>query len=256
MLLVIDVGNTNTVLGIYNNNELLKSWRITTGNNRTADETGILIHSLLNSSDISVNNIKDVIISSVVPNIMYSLKQGIRKYFSIEPMVVGAGMKTGIKIKQDNPKEVGSDRIVNLVAVKELYGGPAIVIDYGTANTFDVLGYDNEFLTGFISPGIQICADAIYKRTAQIPKVEIKKPKSIIIKDTVESIQAGLIYGHIGQTIYIIKELKRKLNINDAKVIATGGLAKIIDSEGKIFNILNPVLTLEGLKILYNKNKK
>ena len=165
-------------------------------------------------------------------------------------------MKTGIKIRQDNPKAVGADRIVNLVAAKELYGGPAIVIDYGTANTFDVLGRDSEFVTGFISPGIQICSDALYRKAAKLPKVEIRKPESIVTKNTVGSIQAGLVFGHIGQSIYIINELKKELNIPDAKVIATGGLAKVIDPDGEIFDILNPVLTLEGLRILYNKNKK
>lgn len=256
MLLVVDVGNTNTVLGVYDDDKLIKSWRITTGNNRTSDETGILIHSLLDNSDVLVENVNDVIISSVVPNIMYSLVQGIRKYFNIEPMIVGSGMKTGIKIRQDNPKAVGADRIVNLVAAKELYGGPAIVIDYGTANTFDVLGRDSEFVTGFISPGIQICSDALYRKAAKLPKVEIRKPESIVTKNTVGSIQAGLVFGHIGQSIYIINEFKKELNIPDAKVIATGGLAKVIDPDGEIFDILNPVLTLEGLRILYNKNKK
>ena len=256
MLLVVDVGNTNTVLGVYNEDKLIKSFRITTGNSRTADETGILIHSLFDNSGVSAESIKAVIISSVVPNIMYSLTQGIRRYFHIEPMIVGSGMKTGIKIRQDNPKAVGADRIVNLVAVKELYGGPAIVIDYGTANTFDVLGRDGEFVTGFISPGIQICADALYRKTAKLPKVEIKKPDSIITKNTTGSIQAGIVLGHIGQSRYIIEKLKKDLDMADAKVIATGGLAKVIDPDNEIFDILDPVLTLEGLRILYNKNKK
>mgnify|MGYP002509683413 FL=1 len=255
MLLVVDVGNTNIVLGVYKGNKIIKCWRMSTGSKKTADETGIFIHSLFDASDVKASCIDAAIISSVVPDIMYSLTHGIRKYFNIEPIVVGAGMKTGIVIKRDNPKEVGADRIVNLVAAKEIYGGPAIVIDYGTADTFDVINEKGEFITGLIAPGISICADALYQRAAQLPKIEIKKPKSLIVKNTVGSIQAGIVLGHIGQTIHIIKELKKELNLPDMKVIATGGLAKVIDSDKTIFDVLDPTLTLKGLKILYEKNK-
>ena len=246
MLLVIDVGNTNYVLGVYRGDKLIKCWRMATAGVRTADETGIFIHSLFDASDVKASSIDAVIISSVVPDIMYSLTQGIRKYFHIEPMIVSAGMKTGISVKRDNPKGVGADRIVNLVAVNEIYGGPAVVIDYGTANTFDVLNEKSEFITGLITPGISVCADALTQRAAQLPKIEI---------NTVGSIQAGLVLGHIGQTIYIIDQLKKELNMPDMKVIATGGLARVIDPDRKIFDVLDPVLTLKGLKILYHKNK-
>lgn len=255
MILAIDVGNTNIVLGVYDGEELVANWRITTLNNRTADETGTLIRSLFSHSNMDIKEIESVIISSVVPNIMYSLTNAIRKQLHIEPMIVGAGMKTGIVIKRDNPKEVGADRIVNLVAAKEIYGGAAIVIDYGTADTFDVINEKGEFITGLIAPGISICADALYQRAAQLPKVEIKKPKSVIVKNTVGSIQAGIVLGHIGQTIHIIRELKRELNLPNMKVIATGGLAKVIDPDKTIFDVLDPTLTLKGLKILYEKNK-
>lgn len=255
MILAIDVGNTNIVLGVYDGEELVANWRITTLNNRTADETGTLIRSLFSHSNMDIKEIESVIISSVVPNIMYSLTNAIRKQLHIEPMIVGAGMKTGIVIKRDNPKEVGADRIVNLVAAKEIYGGASIVIDYGTADTFDVINEKGEFITGLIAPGISICADALYQRAAQLPKVEIKKPKSVIVKNTVGSIQAGIVLGHIGQTIHIIRELKRELNLPNMKVIATGGLAKVIDPDKTIFDVLDPTLTLKGLKILYEKNK-
>ena len=255
MLLVIDVGNTNFVLGAYHEDKLIKCWRMATGSTRTADETGIFIHSLFDASNVKASSVTDVIISSVVPDIMYSLTHGIRKYFNIEPMIVGAGMKTGIIIKRDNPKEVGADRIVNLVAAKEIYGGPAIVIDYGTANTFDVINEKSEFITGLISPGISTCAEALFQRAAQLPKIEIKRPRSIIVKNTVGSIQAGLVLGHIGQTVYIIEELKRELNLPNMKVVATGGLAKVIDPKHTIFDVLDPVLTLKGLKILFEKNR-
>lgn len=255
MLLVIDVGNTNYVLGVYHKEKLTKCWRMSTGGNRTADETGIFLYNLFATTGFDVKRIEAVIISSVVPDIMYSLTQGIRKYFGIEPMIVSAGMKTGIAIMRDNPKAVGSDRIVNLVAANEIYGGPAVVIDYGTANTFDVLNHKSEFITGLITPGISICAEALYQRAAQLPRIEIKKPKSIIVKNTVRSLQAGLVMGHIGQTKYIIKQLKEELNLPDMKVIATGGLARVIDPDKEIFDVLDPVLTLKGLKILYQKNK-
>lgn len=254
MLLVIDVGNTNFVLGVYKGDKMIKCWRMATGSTRTADETGIFIHSLFDASKLDADSLTGVIISSVVPDIMYSLSHGIRKYFHLEPMIVGAGMKTGIVIKRDNPKEVGADRIVNLVAAKEIYGGPAVVIDYGTANTFDVINEKSEFITGLISPGISICADALYQRAAQLPKIEIKKPRSIIVKNTIGSLQAGLVLGHIGQTKYIIQELKRELKLPDMKVIATGGLARIIDPHHEIFDVLDPILTLKGLKVLYEKN--
>lgn len=255
MLLVIDVGNTNYVLGVYNNkNKLVKSWRMATVGNRTADETGIFLNNLFESSEFDCKTVKGVIISSVVPDIMYSLTNGIKRYFNIEPMIVTSGMKTGIVVKRDNPQGVGADRIVNLVAVNEIYKGPAIIIDYGTANTFDVLNENSEFITGLITPGIGICSQALYKNAAQIPKVEIKKPKSIMVKNTVKSVQAGLVFSHIGQTKYIIEQLKKELNIPDAKIIATGGLARVIDPHKEIFNVLDPFLTLKGLNILYHKN--
>ena len=215
MLLVIDVGNTNFVLGLYKKEKLVKCWRMTTGGNRTADETGIFIHGLFDAAGIDAGKVEAVIISSVVPDIMYSLTQGIRKYFNIEPMIVGVGMKTGIVIKRDDPKSV----------------------------------------TGFITPGISSCAEALYQKAAQLPKIEIKAPKSIIAKNTVDSFQAGLVLGHIGQTKYIIEQLKEKLNLPNMKVIATGGLARVIDPKGEIFDVLDPVLTLKGLRILYEKNK-
>ena len=255
MLLVIDVGNTNFVLGLYDGEELVNCWRMTTGGNRTADETGMFIHGLFDAAGVDAKEIKAAIISSVVPDIMYSLTQGIRRYLHIEPMIVSVGMKTGIAVKRDDPKSVGAARIVDLVAANEIYGGPAIVIDYGTANTFDVINEKSEFITGFITPGISSCADELYQKAAQLPKIEIKTPKSIIAKNTVDSLQAGLVLGHIGQTKYIIEKFKKDLNMPDMKVIATGGLAKVIDPNNEIFDVLDPVLTLKGLRILYEKNK-
>ncbi|MDD5945683.1 MAG: type III pantothenate kinase [Clostridia bacterium] len=256
MLLVIDVGNTNMVLGVYKGKRLVASWRMTTTNNQTADEIGIFIHSLFDYSEVDAAEIDAIIISSVVPNIMYSLTHGLVKYFHIQPMIVGAGMKTGVNLLMDNPKEMGSDRIVKLVAAYEIYGGPAMVIDYSTATTYDVINENGMFVTGITAPGIQVCVDALVESTAQLPKVEIKKPKSILVKNTIGSLQAGIVYGHIGETKYIIEQVKKELDLPDLKIIATGGLAKTMESNEKLFDVIDPLLTLKGLRIVYEKNKK
>ena len=256
MILVVDVGNTNIVLGIYDGEDLIANWRMTTTMDKTADETGMFIHSLFEFENIDTNQLDHVIISSVVPNIMYSLTHGIRKYFGIEPLIVEAGMKTGINLRMENPKELGADRIVNMVAAYEIYGGPAIVIDYGTATTFDVVSEKGEFITGLTAPGIKICADALYQRAAQLPKLEIKNPGTVIVRNTIGSMQAGIVVGHIGETVYIIDQIKKELNCPNLKVVATGGLASIVDENEEIFDILDTMLTLKGLRILYEKNKK
>ncbi len=255
MLLVIDVGNTNMVIGLYKGDDLVKTWRMNTQTNRTSDEIGIIINSFFKDDKIDLKEITGAIIASVVPNIMYSLTHSIKKYIGIEPMVVSADMDLGITIVRDNPKECGIDRVVDVVAAKELYGTPAIVIDYGTANTFDVINEKNEFITGFITAGVKICADELYSRSAQLPKVELVSPKSIVAKDTVSSLQIGIVAGRIGETIGIINALKDGLNIPNAKVVATGGLANIIDPDREIFDVYDPVLTLTGIKILYDRNK-
>lgn len=256
MILVVDVGNTNIVLGVYQDGNLIANWRMTTANSKTADETGIFIHSLFDSAKLDISRLDDVIIASVVPDIMYSLTHGIRKYFKINPMIVGAGMKTGINLRMENPKQLGADRLVNMVAAHEIYGGAAIVIDYGTATTYDAINAKGEFITGIIAPGIQICADALYQRAAQLPKVEIKKPETLIVRNTIGSLQAGIVLGKVGETIYIIEELKKVLEESNVKVIATGGLARVIDDSQSIFDVLDPLLTLRGLRELYLKNKK
>lgn len=255
MILVIDVGNINIELGVYDGENLEASWRMTTIGSRTADETGMLIYSFFEYSHIPISNIESAVISSVVPDIMYSLTNGVRKYLHVEPMMVGAGMKTGINLLMDNPKEMGANRIVNLVAALNIYGGPVLVVDYNTATVFDVVSAKGEFLTGITAPGIQICADALYRKAAQLPRTEIKRPKTIIATNTIGSIQAGIVYGHIGETIYIISEIKRKLKMPNLKVVATGGMARIIDEKEEIFDVYDPVLSLKGLRLLYEKNK-
>jgi type III pantothenate kinase len=228
---------------------------MTTSSKRTSDEFGMFIHSLLQTKNMTFDQIEHVIISSVVPDIMYSLTNGIRKYFDIQPLIVGPGIKTGINIRTENPKEVGADRLVNSVAAYHLYGGPNIVLDFGTATTYDVVSTQGEFIAGITSPGIQISLDALWQRAAKLPKIAIKKPKSIMAKNTVESMQAGLVYGYIGQVEYIVKTIKEEMKDPNIKVIATGGIAKVIASETDVIDIYDPLLTLKGLRIIYEKNK-
>lgn len=256
MLLVVDVGNTNIVLGVFDEDKLYGPWRMTTSTQRTSDEFGTFICDLLERNQIDINHLDDVIVASVVPNIMYSLENGIKKYLNKRPLIVGPGIKTGISIRTDNPKEVGADRIVDIVAGYYIYGGPAIVIDFGTATTYDVVTEDAVFCAAITSPGIGISADALWNKAAQLPNIKIKKPKSILATNTITSMQAGLVYGYIGQVEYIIKKIKEEMGLKDMKVIATGGLARIIYDETDMIDIYDPRLTLKGLQIIYEKNKK
>lgn len=255
MLLVIDVGNTNITLGIFQKGDLLANYRMTTAIPRTSDEYGIFIRDILRTNEIGKEEIKDVIIGSVVPNVMWALTSGIIKYLDIKPIIVGIGTKTGIKIITGNPKEIGTDRIIDAVGAIELYGGPAIVIDFGTATTYDLILEDGSFAAGITSPGIRISANALWRETAKLPDILIEKPKSILAKDTITSMQAGLIYGCIGQTEYIIQKVKEESGISDIKVIATGGLGKIICDSTDTIDIYNKDLTMYGLLYIYNKNK-
>ncbi|MDD5935836.1 MAG: type III pantothenate kinase [Clostridiales bacterium] len=255
MLLVIDVGNTNITLGVLEEDKVVASFRITTKILRTSDEYGLLILDLLAAKDISKHQIKDVVIASVVPNIMYSFNSGIIKYLDKKPMIIGTGTKTGIRITTANPKEIGADRIVDSVAAYEIYGGPVLVIDFGTATTYDLITKDGCFAAGITSPGIQISANALWNDTAKLPEIEIRKPDSILAKDTVSSMQAGLVYGCIGQTEYIIDKVKEEANLENLKVVATGGLGKIIADATDKIDTYDPLLTLKGLQIIYKKNK-
>lgn len=259
MLLVMDVGNTNIVLGIYKSKELIADWRLSTDSNRTADEYGVQVIQLFLNAKLDISDVEGVIISSVVPNIMHSLEHMIRKYFEIDPIIVGPGVKTGINIKYDNPREVGADRIVNAVAAHEIYKHSLIVIDLGTATTFCSITKEGNYLGGCICPGIKIASDALVQRAAKLPRVEIIKPLSVICKNTVTSMQAGIFFGYVGQVDYIITKMKEEmieLGQIEPYVVATGGLSKLISSESKHINKIEPFLTLEGLRIIYEKNKE
>ena len=256
MLLTVDVGNTNITLGLFKEDKVYATFRITTQVVRTSDEFGSLIAEMIARKGININSIKDVIISSVVPKVMYSLNSGIIKYFGIKPIIVGVGTKTGIKINRTDPREVGSDRIVDAVAAYELYGGPCIVIDFGTATTYDLVSGDGTLEAAVTAPGIKICAKALWNETAKLPEIEIKKPASILAKDTITSMQAGIVYGYIGQSEYIIDKMKRESGLDNIKVIATGGMGRIIYENTDKIDIYDNQITLQGMKIIYEKNKK
>lgn len=257
MLLVIDVGNTNIVFGVYREKELLYDWRISTEKNRTSDEYGLLFEQIFKYNEIDMDELEDVIISSVVPPLMHTLPAMSIKYFNIEPIVVGPGVKTGMNIKYDNPREVGADRIVNAIAAYEKYGGPLIIVDFGTAITFCAVSKEGDYLGGAITPGIKISTEALFMRTAKLPKVEIAKPEKVIAKNTTNSIQSGVVYGYIGMIDYIVERMIEELDPNgkNVNVIATGGFSNLIASESRYIKNIDKLLTLEGLRIVYERNK-
>ncbi|MCX8130766.1 MAG: type III pantothenate kinase [Clostridia bacterium] len=255
MILVMDVGNTNIVLGVYEGKKLLYHWRLGTDKEKTSDEFGMFIVSLFNNERLDVRGVEAVIIASVVPPIMYSLEHAIKKYFNLDPIVVGPGLKTGINIKYENPKEVGADRIVNAVAALELYGGPAIVVDFGTATKFEAISARGEYLGGVICPGVKIAAEALFQKASKLPKIELSKPESVIGKNTIANLKSGIIFGHVGQVDYIVDRMKKEMKEENIKVIATGGLARLIATESSTISEINGFLTLEGLRIIYEKNR-
>ena len=255
MLLVIDVGNTDTVLGVYDGDDLVHDWRIRTNPEHTVDEYGILIYNLYNASMISSKAVQDIVISCVVPPMLNILEPLCRKYFNIKPLIVGPGIKTGMPIFYDNPKEVGADRIVNAVASYTKYKRELIVVDFGTATTFDYVSSKGEYMGGCIAPGIMISTEALFRRTAKLPRIELSKPKNIIAKDTVSSMQAGIMYGYAGLVDGIVTRMKVETESNPL-VVATGGLAAIIAQQTTTIDIVENMLTLEGLRIIYNINVK
>ena len=254
MLLVIDVGNTNITLGVFEKEKLEATFRMTAKQPRTSDEYGIKLCTLLEHRGFDIEEIDAVIVSSVVPDIMHSLGSAIIKYFHIKPLIVSPNLETGLQINTENPKDTGPDRSVDAVAAYEKYGGPVIVIDFGTATTYDVVSEKGVFEGGVISPGIRTSARALWGGASMLPEIEIKKPESILAKETVSSMQGGLVFGYIGQTEYIVNKIK-KAGFANAKVVATGGLGNIIVSETDVVDIYDPELTLEGLRIIYEKNK-
>ncbi len=255
MLLVIDVGNTNTVLGVYDGDVLVHDWRIRTVIDHTVDEYGLLIYSLYKSSRISSKQIEDIIISCVVPPMLNILEPVCQKYFHIAPLIVGPGVKTGMPIFYDNPREIGADRIVNAVAAYEKLKKDLIVVDFGTATTFDYISPKGEYMGGCITPGIVISSEALFRRAAKLPRVEFTKPKAIIAKDTISGMQAGIIYGYAGLVDGIVERMKSESKSNPY-VIATGGLAATVATESKTIDEVDDMLTLEGLRIIFQRNTR
>ncbi|ABO50316.1 pantothenate kinase [Desulforamulus reducens MI-1] len=254
MILAVDIGNTNIVFGVLDDKSLYANWRLATDRNRTADEYGVLLTELFCLSNINMKEVKGIIISSVVPPLNPILEFMSEKYFNISPIQVGPGIRSGLHIKMDNPREVGADRIVNAVAAYSLYGGPLIIVDFGTATTFCCVTAKGEYLGGAIAPGIGISTEALYTKASKLPRVELSKPSSIIGKNTITAMQAGIIYGFAGQVEFIVRRMKKEMS-TETQVIATGGLAEVMSQETSVIDKVNPILTLQGLKIIYDRNQ-
>lgn len=253
MLLALDVGNTNITAGIYNQDKLEIFWRLSTDRQRTEDEYAILLMELLERSHLCKEDITAVIIASVVPPLSFTLGKMSQKYFGTIPLEVGPGIKTGLNIRMENPREVGADRIVNAVAAFSLYGGPLIIVDFGTATTFDVISEKGDYLGGAIAPGIGISTEALFEKAAKLPRVELIPPKSVIGRSTVTSMQSGIIFGFAGQVDGIVNRMASEF-LKRPRVVATGGLASLLAKHSDTIELVNPLLTLEGLKLVYWKN--
>ena len=254
MLVVVDIGNTNITLGLFDGDNIIGNYRLTTKLQRTSDEYGFMILSFLEAYHVKVEDIQDVIISSVVPKIIYSFTNSIKKYFNKEPIIIGPGIKTGISIKIDNPKALGADRLVDAAGAYYIYSCACLVIDFGTATTFDIVTDKGEFIGGATAPGLGISIEALSAQAAKLPEIEIKKPNKIIARNTVDSMQAGIVYGYIGLTEKIITEIKKEYG-QDLKVISTGGLGRMIYNETNLIDHFDPDLTFKGLKIIYDLQK-
>jgi len=255
MLLVMDIGNTNTLLGVFDGGRLLVSWRLTSRREQTADEYGLELTGLLKLKGIEPGETTEACMCSVVPPLTATFDQVCRSYFNVTPLIVTAGVRTGLRILYDNPRDVGADRIVDAVAAIELYGRPVIVVDFGTATVFDAVSRDGEYLGGAIAPGIQVAAEALFLNTSQLRRVEMVAPKSAIGRNTTSSMQSGLVLGYADLVTGMVQRFKAELG-QDARVIGTGGLAQIIAQETKTFDFINPDLTLIGLQLIYQMNQR
>ncbi|MGI6173488.1 MAG: type III pantothenate kinase [Christensenellales bacterium] len=254
MIFTMDVGNTNIKTALFDGEEMKGYFRIATNRSMSSDEYGILLCNLFDHNKLKVEDVTGIAMSSVVPSINFTIEHMCRNYFGMTPMTVSPGIKTGINIKYDNPRELGSDRIANAVAAYAIYGGPCIYIDFGTATTYGVLSEKGEFLGGAICPGLKLAAEALVEHTAKLPRIELARPASVIGKNTVSNLQSGIVYGYVGQVRYLVRKMKEEIGRPDAKVIATGGLALLVADDSDEIDVLDGLLTLKGLRILYEKN--
>jgi type III pantothenate kinase len=255
MLLTIDIGNTNLTLGLYKGDTLGAHWRLATDHNRMPDEYGLQFLGLLQNAGKTIQDIKGISLASVVPPLTGRVVQACREYLKQEPLVVDAGVKTGIKVRYEDPKAVGADRICDAVAVMKLYGGPACVVDFGTATTFNAITKDGEYLGGAITAGINLAAEALYTRAAKLPRIDLQVPPSVIGRNTVHAMQSGLLFGYVSMVEGMVNRFRAELG-GDMKVVATGGLAEVVAHETKVIDIIAPWLTLEGLRIIWEINEK
>jgi len=254
MLLAVDIGNTDTTLGVFEDEELCATWHMATSIHRMADEYAALLLNLLHHQGLDTSAIKEVALCSVVPPLIAIYNELFQRYFHISPLVVGVGVKTGVRIRMDNPREVGADRIVNAAAAHHLYGGPVIITDLGTATTFDTVSKEGDYLGGAIAPGINTAAEALFMQAAMLPRVELVRPKHVIGTNTIAAIQSGIIFGYVGLIEGIVARIQQELG-RKAKVVATGGWAELMARETAVIDVVNPNLTLIGLKLIYLMNK-
>ncbi len=254
MLLAIDIGNTEITLGVFEGEELRATWHLATRIHRVADEYAALMMNLLQHQNMKLQDIKEIAICCVVPPLLAAFVDMCRRYFSVTPLVVGAGVKTGVRIRMDNPREVGADRIVNAAAAHHLYGGPVIITDFGTATTFDVVSKDGDYLGGAIAPGVGIAAESLFIHAAMLPRVELVHPRHVIGSNTTSAMQSGIIYGYIGLVEGIVSRIQQELG-EKTKVVATGGYAELIANETSVIDTVNPDITLIGLRLIYDMNQ-
>lgn len=255
MILTLDIGNTNIKTALFEGGEMAHYWRISTSLSKTSDEYGILLMNMFAHESVKPEEVEGIVISSVVPTINFTIEHMCQNYFHMQPMMVAPGIKTGINIKYENPRELGSDRIANAVAAYAQYGGPCIFIDFGTATTFGVVDENGSFLGGSIFPGIKVASEALVSGTAKLPRFAIEKPESVIGRTTLSNLQSGMYYGYVGLVKHIVQKMKQELGRQDAIVVATGGMALLISEESKVIDKLDGLLTLKGLRMIYERNK-